>query len=122
MSVVKLKLSGKNMVRLSLGKNNPKTFFVKFYVKEFEDEFLGIMDYYQGKPEGDVKFLKLKNGSYKVFTDNADDSRYSSAWDILMHKYWSLSKQICKDSRTNEKFYAIRVSSSEIEDEGRMIV
>lgn len=101
--------------------NGIKAFYVRFYVPELEEEFKEIMECYR-KSNVSV-YSEEKQGTYVVYTNSGDEQPYSSgAWDILMHKYWSYSKEIRKDDVTGEKFYPVRFSDMPIKSCGRKLV
>ena len=113
------KVSGENRVEFSFDNNEERAFFVKFYENDLFKEFLEIKKYYSKfrKQEGIV--ITEKNGTYKVAAKSVKRNGFPSeeldAWDILMHKYMSLSREIRKENGV--KFHPIRFSDSFISPE-----
>ena len=101
--------------------NMGRSFFVRFYTDDIKEEFFKIID--SLKQRNRDLCLKEKDGTYQVI--ELGKTTYESnlsIWDILMHKYMSLSKQTRKDSQTGQKFYPIRFSHEYIEPCGRKLV
>ena len=91
-----------------------RTFYVRFYVDEVENEYLDIFQNMSRQDTG--LYVTIKDGTYQI-----TDSAYGSTWwDILFRKSLALSKQIRKD-KSNAKFHPIRMSDSHIEPCERLL-
>ncbi len=97
-----------------------KNFYVRFYSEDLEMEMASIMDFYGKRPEMGV-FISEKNGTYRVYAEGTYSRKNTGPWEILMHKYWSLSNQIAVDEEKEEKYYLIRFSDSFIDNEPRRL-
>lgn len=89
-----------------------RAFYVRFYVEELEMEFLDIIEMYRRMPLARELTLSCLNGTYMVTEkgETRDDSTMPTPWDILMHKYFMISKEIRKDAYTGEKYHPVRFS------------
>jgi hypothetical protein len=111
---VREKEDGKARVVLNFNTDTGRAFYVRFYVDELEQDFVEVFNALSSR---DIT-LKVthKNGTYCVTDKGRMSAEHSfAAWDILMHKCWSLSNEVRKDNETGEKFYPIRLSDQFIE-------
>lgn len=94
------------------------TFFVRFFVDELEEDFLEMVNMFN-KEKVQLVVTKEADNLYKVVSPvNYDtDEKEFRVWDIVMHKYSSLSHSVRIDEGTGTKFYPIRFSSSYIKEE-----
>lgn len=104
-----------NKVDFSLGNTEEgRAFFVRFYDKELEEDFLKTFSALIGN--GAQMEKKLIFGTYTVLEPGKTTyERDWSAWDILMHKYSAFSKKVYKESETGKKYYPILFSLNFIE-------
>ena len=105
-----------NKVDFSLGNNlsGGRSFFVRFYDKELEDDFLKTFSALIGS--GAQMEKKLTYGTYAVIElGKTTYERDWSAWDILMHKYSAFSKKVYRESLTGKRYYPILFSLDYIE-------
>ena len=98
-----------------------RVFFVRFYEEELEMEFLDIFEMLRRRNPKYELSLACIDGTYQVTERGLPQKNEVSSWDLLMHKYYSLSKQIKKDSDTGEKYYPLRISDNHIQPCGRPI-
>ena len=69
-------------------KEGGRTFYVRFFEKSLEEEFIQCVESLSIR-DLDLS-MGVKNGTYFV-TESHKVSESYTAWDMLMHKYWSLS-------------------------------
>ena len=93
-----------------------RAFYVRFYVEELEIEFLDIVEMYRRMNLKREITLSCINGTYMVTEKmvEGDGVTVPTPWDILMHKYFMISKEIRKDTYTGEKYHPIRFSKEYI--------
>lgn len=94
-----------------------RTFYVRFYAKELEEEMMFIKDFYAKRPEMGLEITKVDK-FYKIHAEGMMSSTNTGPWEILMHKYWALSNTYIKEKKSGIKYCFVRFSDKEIyEDE-----
>ena len=121
-NTVILRGSKENESMMYFETNGGRTFFVRFYDEEMEEEFLEIKMNYDRLRKTGVEIDKVGKNTYRVYAEGAFVPSDIGAWEILLHKYWAMSNQIAKDKSDGTKYYVIRFSNQQIgEDEPRKI-
>lgn len=119
--VVISQMDTKAKVGLNFISENGRTFFIRFYDQIAEEEFVEAAEMLAKRDACLV--ISKKDGTYVVREfDREVERTQMTAWDILMHKAWSLSNEIRKDQETGQKYYIVRFSDQFIKPCARLAV
>lgn len=90
-----------------------RVFYIRFYEPELEIDFKETVKNLQKR---DVSLnLSEQEGTYRLSAPGPLVLRSYSAWDFLMHKYWSMAHEIRQDEKTGKIYCPILLSDGYIE-------
>lgn len=100
--------------------NGNRVFYVRFYETELEEDFIETIILLR---ERDSKLkMSKQDGTYRLEAPGPMSILSTSAWDILMHRYWSLAHEVRQDKQTGEKYCPVLLANTHIEPCERRVV
>lgn len=111
--VINFRTDGESRISMCFAKEGKRAFFLKCYVEELERELNDIKEAFDRNKSAHVSIERLNGGVYMISAKEQEAAINDfDAWDILMHKYMSLSHQVVKEG--NVKYYCVRFSDEKI--------